>query len=53
MDNSIEELQAVAPCTGVVCLLRLTEKQYDNIYMLTKDTGIQDKTNGKNSVIML
>ena len=33
----------IAPKTGVVRLLRLTEKQYNNIYMLTGEADYQEK----------
>lgn len=42
-----------APTTGVVRLLRLTGKQYDNIYMVTGQVDFQEKTVGANCHIMI
>ena len=42
-----------APKTGTVRLLRLTEKQFSNIYMLTGKMDYQEKTVGSNCHIML
>lgn len=39
--------------TGTVRLLRLTEKQYNNIYMVTGEADYQEKVVGINSHIML
>lgn len=39
--------------TGTVRLLRLTEKQYQNIYMVSGETDYQEKTVGSNCHIML
>ena len=36
----------IAPKTGVVRLLRLTEKQYNNIYMVTGEAVIRKKRLG-------
>ena len=42
-----------APKTGSVRMLRLTEKQYDNIYMVTGEKDYQEKTVGTNCHIMI
>lgn len=42
-----------APKSGVVRLLRLTEKQYNNIYMVTGESDYQEKMVGINSQIMI
>lgn len=39
--------------TGTVRLLRLKEKQYQNIYMVSGETDYQEKTVGSNCHIML
>ena len=39
--------------TEVVRLLRLTEKQYNNIYMVSGEPDYQEKTVGVNAHIML
>ena len=41
------------PKTGVVRLLRLTEKQYNNIYMVTGEPDYQEKTVSVNCHIMI
>ena len=43
----------VKPKTGVVRLLRLTERQYNNIYMVTGEPDYQEKTVGVNCHIMI
>ena len=43
----------VAPKTGTVRLLRLTEKQYNNIYMVTGEMDYQGKTVGTHCHIVL
>lgn len=42
-----------APATGVVRLLRLTERQYNSIYMVTGGTDYQEKTIGANCHILI
>ena len=54
--NSEKHLRRVsdyAPKTGTVRLMRLTEKQYANIYMITGEEDYQEKTVGNNCQIML
>ncbi len=46
-------LEDYAPKTGTVRILRLTEKQYANIHMLTGVPDYQEKTVGTNCCIML
>ena len=46
-------IEQFAPKTGTVRLLRLTEKQYQNIYMVSGETDYQEKTVGSNYHIML
>ena len=46
-------IEQFAPKTGIVRLLRLTEKQYQNIYMVSGETDYQEKTVGSNCHIML
>lgn len=50
---SLMTLDEVKPKTGVVRLLRLTEKQYNNIYMVTGEPDYQEKTVGVNCHIMI
>lgn len=44
---------AYAPKTGVVRLMRLTEKQYDNICLVTGEKDYQEEVVGVNCNIML
>ena len=46
-------IDEIAPKTGTVRLLSLTEKQYKNIYMVTGESDYQEKTVGANSHIMI
>ena len=52
-EKHFRRLDSVAPKSGVVRVLRLTEKQYETIYMLTGEMDYQEKTVGKNCHIML
>jgi CRISPR-associated protein Cas2 len=52
-EKHYHRIKEVAPKTGVVRLLRLTEKQYNNIYMVTGEKDYQEKTVGVNCHIML
>lgn len=52
-EKHYRRIDEVAPKTGVVRLLRLTEKQYSNIYIVTGEEDYQEKTVGKNCHIML
>lgn len=52
-EKHYRRIEEYAPKTGVVRLLRLTEKQYNNIYMVTGSFDYQEKTVGVNAHIML
>lgn len=52
-EKHYRRIEEVAPRTGTVRLLRLTEKQYDKIHMLTGTVDYQEKTVGRNCHIML
>ena len=52
-EKHYRRIEKVTPKTGNVRLLRLTEKQYNSIYMVTGDTDYQEKTVGGNCHIML
>jgi len=52
-EKHYRRIDAVAPQTGVVRLLRLTEKQYANIYLVTGEVDYQEKTVGINCHIMI
>ena len=42
-EKHYRRIDEVKPKTGVVRLLRLTEKQYNNIYMVTGEPDYQEK----------
>ena len=52
-EKHYRRIQEYAPKTGIVRMLRLTEKQYKNIYMLTGDEDYQEKTVGTNCHILI
>ena len=52
-EKHYRRIEEYAPKTGVVRLLRLTEKQYDKIYMVTGEPDYQEKTVGTNCHIMV
>lgn len=52
-EKHYRRIEEFAPKTGVVRLLRLTEKQYNKIYMLSGKMDYQEKTVGVNCHIML
>lgn len=46
-------IKEFAPKTGVVRMLRITEKQYENITMITSEPDYQEQTVGTNCHIMI
>ena len=52
-EKHYRRIDEVKPKTGVVRLLRLTEKQYNNIYMVAGEPDYQEKVVGTSSHIML
>lgn len=52
-EKHYRRIEQFAPKTGTVRLLRLTEKQYQNIYMVSGEVDYQEKTVGSNCHIML
>lgn len=52
-EKHYRRIEEFAPKTGVVRLLRLTEKQYNNIYMVAGEKDYQEKTVGINCHIMI
>ena len=52
-EKRYRRIDKAAPKTGMVRLLRLTEKQYDNIYIVTGEPDYQEKTIGTNCHIMI
>ncbi len=52
-EKHYRRIETVAPKTGVVRLLRLTEKQYNNIYMVSGEMDYQERTVGANCHIMI
>ena len=52
-EKHFRRIEEYAPKTGTVRLLHLTEKQYNNIYLVTGEPDYQEKIVGTNSHIML
>lgn len=52
-EKHYRRIEELAPATGVVRLLHLTEKQYNKIYMVSGEMDYQEKTVGVNCHIML
>ena len=52
-EKHCRRIEEYAPKTGIVRLLRLTEKQYNNIYMEAGEPDYQEKVVGTNSHIIL
>ena len=52
-EKHYRRIKEYAPKTGTVRLLRLTEKQYSNIYMVTGEADRQEKVIGINCHIMI
>ena len=52
-EKHYRRIEEYAPKTGIVRLLRLTEKQYNNIYMVAGEPDYQEKVVGTSSHIML
>lgn len=52
-EKHFRRIQEYAPNTGVVRLLRITERQYDNIMMITGEEDQQEKTVGRHCHIVV
>ena len=52
-EKHIRRLEKHDPGTGVVRVIRMTEKQYDNIWYLTGGKDLQEEMVGKNGHIMI
>ena len=52
-EKHYRRIMEAAPKTGAVRLLRLTEKQYRNIFMITGEDDYQEKTVGSNCHIVI
>lgn len=52
-EKHYRRIEKYAPKTGVVRLLRLTEQQYNNIYMVTGGADYQEKIVGTNCHIVI
>lgn len=52
-EKHYRRIQNYAPKTGVVRLIRLTEKQYNSIYIVSGESDYQEKAVGANCHIML
>lgn len=52
-EKHYRRIEEFAPKSGIVRMLRLTKKQYANIYMVSGEDDLQEKMVGKNCQIML
>ena len=52
-EKHYRRIEEVAPKTGVVRLINLTEKQYNNIHFVSGQHDYQEKTVGKNCHIVI
>ena len=52
-DKHIRRLEKYDPGTGVIRVIRMTEKQYDNIWYLTGGPDRQEEVVGKNGHIQI
>lgn len=52
-EKNLRRLEEYAPKTGIVRVFKMTEKQYENIWMLTGEPDYQERIVGKNGHIML
>ena len=52
-EKHYRRIQEFSPTTGTVRLLRLTEKQYQSIYMVTGEPDYQEQTVGVNCHIII
>ena len=52
-EKHYRRIEEAAPKTGIVRLLRLTEKQFANIYMVTGEADYQEKVVGTNCHIVI
>ena len=53
IEKHLRRIQDYNPGTGVIRILKLTEKQYSNIFYLTGEPDYQEKRVGNNCCIML
>lgn len=52
-EKHLRRLEEYAPKTGCVRVFKMTEKQYENIWLLAGEADYQEKKVGKNGHIML
>ena len=52
-EKHFRRIEEYAPRTGVVRMLRLTEKQYENISMISGIEDLQERIVGRNCQILL
>ncbi len=52
-EKHFRRIEEFAPKTGTVRMMRLTERQYANIYIVSGNADLQEKEIGKNCQIML
>ena len=52
-ETNLRRMQDNHPNTGIIRVLRLTEKQYSSIWNLTETVDIQESIVGANEIIMV
>ena len=53
VEKHLRRLESYAPGTGIVRVIKMTEKQYDSIWYLTGGPDLQEELVGRNGHIML
>lgn len=51
-DKHLRRLAEYAPGTGIVRVIKMTEKQYDGIWYLTGEADVQERLVGRNAHIL-
>ena len=52
-EKHLRRLESYAPGTGIVRVIKMTEKQFDSIWYLTGGPDLQEELVGRNGHIML
>ena len=52
-EKHLRRLEEYAPKTGCVRVFKMTEKQYENVWLLTGEMDYQERIVGKNGHVML
>jgi len=52
-ETHIKRISEKHPDTGIIRILRLTEKQFSSVMNLTETDDLQEKTVGNNEIVMI